>query len=198
MKTGRVDNFWKGNCIAIGLSGGFIEPLESTGIYMVEAGLSELEQYFPDREINPRFRDLYNQHMRFIYDQTKDFIVYHYCMTEREDTPFWRDNKHSLVKSDDLEFLLELWQTKVPSITDFTPRVFSQDHYSFLMVGHRAWPKRRTPRQDLIQPDDMDGLVKFMEDGRKKILPRAVDHLGWLRSLRPNDVSKPDAAVKGA
>ena len=189
MKTGRVDNFWVNNCIAIGLSGGFIEPLESTGIYMVEAGLYELEQYFPNKDMSQAHRDLYNRHMRFTYDQTKDFIVYHYCMTEREDTAFWRDNKYGLEKPEELQALLRLWESKVPSVTDFTPLVFSQDHYSFLMVGHRAWPKARTPRQSLVQTEDLAGLVRLVDERKKRWVPLAVDQLTWLRE---NNAGKED------
>jgi tryptophan halogenase len=187
MKTGRVDHFWKNNCLAIGLSGGFIEPLESTGIYMVEMGLRELEQYFPDKVMSPHLQQLYNRHMRFIYDQTKDFIGYHYCMSEREDTAFWRDNKHGLKISDDLRFLLDLWRTKVPSATDFTPRVFSQDHYSFLMVGHRAWPKVRPPVFDLMNPEDGPRLAEIIGRRKREILPKAIDQLAWLRSVHSGE-----------
>jgi len=187
MKTGRVDHFWKNNCIAIGLSGGFIEPLESTGIYMVEAGLRELEKYFPDKVMSPHLQQLYNRHMRCIYDQTKDFIGYHYLMSEREDTAFWRDNRHGLKISDDLRLLLELWRTKVPSATDFTPRVFSQDHYSFLMVGHRAWPKVRPPTFDLMNLQDGPRLAEIIGRRKREILPKAVDQLAWLRRVRDGE-----------
>lgn len=180
MRTGRVDKFWSKNCIAIGLAGGFIEPLESTGIYMVEAGLRELEHYFPDKAMSPPLRDHYNAHMRFIYDQTKDFICYHYCMTEREDTDFWRDNRHALKKSDDLQDLLKLWESKVPSAIDFTPRIFNQDQYSFLMVGHRAWPKRRPAASDVLDPEDGARLIELVARKKQVVMSQALDHLAWL------------------
>ncbi len=183
MKTGRVDRFWKNNCLAIGLAGGFIEPLESTGIYMVEAGLRTLEHYFPDKAMSPRLQNHYNELMRLDYDQTKDFIVYHYCMSEREDTAFWRDNRHALKLSEHLKSLLELWQHKVPSAIDFTPRVFSHNHDNYVMAGHRAWPKSRPAVLDVMNPADCDELAALIDHKRADILRKAVDQLAWLRQL---------------
>ena len=203
MRTGRHERLWVKNCIAMGLAGGFIEPLESTGIYIVEAGLRELSHYFPDRSCDPGLQERYNAHMARVYDSTRDFIVYHYCMTAREDTAFWRDNKYGLKRSEELERNLALWRHKVPTHLDFQPEVFSINHYTFLMAGHDAWPEGDWPKAQLI--DDEAGLYAFQQIGklRDKLLRELPDHYELLSALHAGQrfgtpTSAPAAALRKA
>jgi tryptophan halogenase len=92
-KTGRRKKQWNKNCIAIGLAGGFIEPLESTAIHLIQQNILKLIKLFPSNEINLLNVDEYNKDSEFDYDQIKDFIVLHYHLTKREDSPFWRHCK---------------------------------------------------------------------------------------------------------
>ena len=88
--TGHRSEFWRGNVIALGLAGGFIEPLESTAIYLVQAAIMKLLAFFPGDPISPRLVDQFNRAMTREYAYIRDFIVAHYTITERDDTPFWR------------------------------------------------------------------------------------------------------------
>ncbi|GGA73644.1 tryptophan halogenase [Neiella marina] len=89
-KTGHREKLWSKNCVAIGLSGGFIEPLESTAIHLIQQGILKLIKLFPSRGINAIEVDQYNKSMIHDYDQIKDFIVLHYKATQRDDSEFWR------------------------------------------------------------------------------------------------------------
>ena len=89
-KTGVRQELWKQNCLAIGLASGFIEPLESTAIHLVVRGVIHFLRNFPDVECDPTLIRQYNRRMTMEYEEIRDFIVLHYCLTEREDTPFWR------------------------------------------------------------------------------------------------------------
>lgn len=183
MKVGRAQRFWVKNCIAVGLSGGFIEPLESTGIYMVEAGMRELSQYFPDRSFHPLLQRRYNEDMAETYDTTRDFIVFHYMNTQREDTPFWRDNKMALVIPDSLQELLDLWKHKVPSSYDFASKVFSHNHYTYIMAGLQAWPKQACPNFPLLEDRYGKAAFEYVRRLERKALEELPDHYQFIKWL---------------
>jgi len=89
-KTGVRDKIWHRNVLSLGLASGFIEPLESTAIHLVYRGMDFFFRYLPDRNCDPRLAAEYNRRMAADYTEIRDFIVLHYCTTQRDDTPFWR------------------------------------------------------------------------------------------------------------
>lgn len=125
-KAGRRHEQWAGNCIAIGLSGGFIEPLESTGLYLSDLGAVLLAEHFPWRnEDMPRLAARYNRLMTNRYYEILDFINMHYCMTKRTDTDFWRTVQDRQHITDRLLAKLDFWRTKPPSSHDFQDQWFA-------------------------------------------------------------------------
>ncbi len=87
--TGHRRQYWVKNCIAVGLSSGFLEPLESTSIHLSQACIMRLIAYFPRTGIDPMVVDTFNQQMDALYSNIKDFIIAHYAVSDRDDTPFW-------------------------------------------------------------------------------------------------------------
>ena len=116
---------WQGNCIAIGLSGGFIEPLESTGIYLSELGAVMLAEHFPHKDEHiPALAFRYNRILQNRYYEILDFINLHYCLTKRDDTPFWREVQKPEHITDRIKAKLEFWRAKRPSSADLEDQFF--------------------------------------------------------------------------
>jgi tryptophan halogenase len=110
MRVGRHRRLWVKNCIGIGLAGGFIEPLESTGLDLIQRGLTTLLHCFPDRACSGELAAVYNDTMTQYYDQIRDFIALHFCVTTRTDTPYWRACAEDLRLSDSLRRLMSIWR----------------------------------------------------------------------------------------
>ncbi len=124
-KVGRRRQHWVGNCVAIGLSGGFIEPLESTGLYLSDLGVVLLAEHFPwQTESTTQAANRYNRIMMNRYYEILDFINMHYCMTQRTDTAFWQEVRKPERINDRLAYKLEYWRTKPPSPQDYQDPAF--------------------------------------------------------------------------
>ncbi len=137
MKVGYRDQHWVGNCVAVGLSGGFIEPLESTGIHLIEVALNMLVQMLP-RYFNggsPHAR--FNEIMRNHYDIVIDFVKLHYYLTSRSDSPFWIDNAAAESATPELAEKVEAWRSGYPDVYDmrFIHSIFDHMSYQYILFG---------------------------------------------------------------
>lgn len=112
-RVGRNRRAWVKNCVGIGLSSCFVEPLESSGLYFIYASLYQLAKYFPDMDFNPVLTDRFNREIESMFDDTRDFIQMHYYFSPRNDTPFWRANKE-LQLSDSMLEKIDLYQAGIP------------------------------------------------------------------------------------
>ncbi|MFI4919702.1 MAG: tryptophan halogenase family protein, partial [Legionellales bacterium] len=110
----RRRNAWVKNCVSIGLSSNFLEPLESTGLYFVYAALYQLVRNFPGKNIDPVLRDKFNHKIRYMVDEMKDFIIMHFKTCRRTDTPFWLANRNETVVPDSLQLILDRHKSGVP------------------------------------------------------------------------------------
>lgn len=143
MKIGCRKEFWVGNCVAIGLSGGFIEPLESTGLHLINASVRLLGSHLTTRNTNQSVRDAYNKIMNGTYEDLKQFIVLHYCLTDRDDTDFWREVADSAKYCGGLVAKIETWQHKVCEYMDLAGgyiTMFSDENYRAVLYGMKHYP----------------------------------------------------------
>ncbi len=146
MKIGYHAAQWRGNCVAIGLSSGFLEPLESTGIYLIEMANWALADLIPRHLAGAPAAVRYNEIMANHYETIVDFLKLHYAISARRDTLFWVENTDRSSWPASLVDKLETWADDLPSIYDFdrTTQCFSATNYLFVLFG-MEWPGHRSP-----------------------------------------------------
>ncbi|MBO4206019.1 tryptophan halogenase family protein [Micromonospora echinofusca] len=130
MRVGRNRNSWVHNCVAIGLSSGFVEPLESTGIFFIHHGIEQLVKHFPDESWDPTLIRAYNRTINRCLDGVRDFLVVHYRCAARADTPYWKATKERPVP-DGVAERLEVWSTRLPDETSVYPYYHGFEPYSY-------------------------------------------------------------------
>ena len=136
--SGYRDKFWHKNCLAVGMSAAFIEPLEASAIFLVEAAVNMLAEQFPNSWDDMQYVEKqYNSIFRLRWDKTVDFVKLHYCITKRRDHQYWIDNCQPDTIPDSLQEKLEYWKTHIPSKYDFDYAFepFVLDSYLFVLYG---------------------------------------------------------------
>jgi hypothetical protein len=114
-ESGKLERIWVKNCIAIGLSGGFVEPLESTGLVITQLELEILASILDARYYDDFGVQRFNIHLQKVCDDIRQFIIAHYCLTGREDTAFWKSVKYDTVIPEDLAARLEIFRYLLPT-----------------------------------------------------------------------------------
>lgn len=147
-KTGMRQRLWEKNVVAVGLAGGFIEPLESTALHLIYRGMDFLLRFFPDRDFSPALAAEYNRRMTADYEEIRDFIVLHYCTTQRDDTPFWRDVQKAPV-SDDLKAKMELFKAH-GVLREGVDEMFRNPSWQSVMEGMGIRPQRYQQLADRV------------------------------------------------
>jgi tryptophan halogenase len=148
--TGRRKRFWSKNCVAIGLSAGFLEPLESTSIHFIQRGITMLLTLFPDRNFRSAEIDRYNKILGGEYERVRDFLVLHYSTTERDDSDLWRYCR-TVSKPDSLEERIELFRSHGRILReDF--ELFPTQSWLYVFVGQNIMPESDDPLVDILDP----------------------------------------------
>ena len=184
MQVGHGAEFWAGNCVAIGLSGGFVEPLESTGIHFIQQGIEALMDRFPDSEMNPVLQKDYNHLMIRSYEEIRDFILMHYLLSTRDDTPFWNDCRHTGIPAT-LQDLLDLYDES-GKIIDRQVRVFPDTSYFHILSGGRRLPRRPMPMVDVSDPVMVRQILQRIRITNRQIVEALPLHPDYIRSLAAN------------
>lgn len=163
-KAGRREQMWNKNCVAIGLSSGFLEPLESTSIHLVQGAISRLLDLFPTKECHPTIVDKFNTQLAYEYESIRDFLILHYVATQRDDSEFWNYCKQMEIPKA-LTSKIELYR--------HSGRVYRDDYESFgglswlaVMTGQGISTQAYNPVADQI-PEEL--LVRRMESIRRVI-----------------------------
>lgn len=144
IRNGSMDKHWIKNCVGIGLSAGFIEPMESTGLALIQIALNNLILHFPDKSFPDFLLENYNMKMEKTYLNIRDFIILHYVLTQREDTSFWKTIKHEVVVPDTLQEKLDTWKRYWDDRTD-ERNMFGMYNYVSILTGMQYLPQKPLP-----------------------------------------------------
>lgn len=169
--TGMRRLQWNRNCLALGLAAGFMEPLESTSIHLVQSGIARFLGMFPDRRCDPILIDQYNRQTRFEYERVRDFLILHYKATERDDTPFWKACG-AMDVPEELARRIALFR-RTGLIFREADELFTEAGWLQVMLGQRIEPAHHHPLTDELEDSK---LRAFLSDIRTLIL-RAVERL---------------------
>jgi tryptophan 7-halogenase len=179
-KAGRRKASWVKNCLALGLSSGFLEPLESTSIHLVQAGITKFLDFFPAREPDPILIDRFNEEMRFQYESIRDFIIAHYKVTEREDTEFWRYCKHMSIP-DSLAEKIELFVER-GEVKPRTGDLFSEVSWLAVLYGQGLVPTGHHPIADTLSEDDLELTLSRIRAAIRERVASLPSHADYIRS----------------
>ena len=168
--TGMRKKSWNRNVVALGLSSGFMEPLESTSIHMIQAGISKLLQLFPANGVmDPVLADRFNAQTRFECERIRDFLVLHYKATTRDDSPFW-DHCRTMAIPDTLQANIDMFRQGGRFFRQ-GDEMFGSVSWVQVMIGQGIEPKDYDPLVDQMPDTD---LPKFLNSVRE-VVSKNVD-----------------------
>jgi tryptophan halogenase len=186
--TGRRRKSWIKNCVAVGLSSGFLEPLESTSINIIELAVGWLIQYFPDRDCSPELADEFNRLAAQRYEFVRDFIILHYKLTNRTDSEFWRYCAN-LTIPDTLQHQIDLFRTS-GRITIYDREGFQADSYASILLGHGIRPERSDPLIDRMDPAALAGHFRKVHATIRQVAGTMPDHAALVAQITGEPIRK--------
>jgi tryptophan halogenase len=183
--AGKRQRMWEKNCIAVGLSGGFLEPLESTSIYLIQAAIMKLIERFPDREFSAVDRDDYNAQIGTAFEQIRDFIILHYKATTRDDSEFWRYCRDMAIP-DELDHRMRTFRESGRVI--FSKReLFVEPSWVSVLLGQHVIPDSMDLRVDCTSDDRIGAQLAQMRTVIRRAVASMPSHQETIARYCPAD-----------
>jgi len=180
-KAGRRMQAWVGNCLALGLAAGFLEPLESTSMHLVQTGLGRLFALFPDRDFDPAISAEYNRLTALEYERVRDFLILHYAASKREDAAFWRDCR-AMSLPQTLTCKRDLF-AGTGVIAMLEEETFLPASWLAIYAGLHVWPERYEPIVDLLSPGEVTSRFEAMRGKIRKAVETLPAHTTVLEEI---------------
>lgn len=178
---GRRKKAWNRNCIALGLAAGFLEPLESTSIALIETGIERIKQLFPDMSFNPALIEEFNETTVEEYERVRDFIILHYKATARRDTDFWRDCASNEIPSS-LQKKIELFQAR-GYFLKYRWEMFHPASWLAIYEGFDMLPDSYDPGVDAFDQGYIEQSLTAMHKSLCEAVDAAPPHQQFLDEL---------------
>ncbi|RST30204.1 tryptophan 7-halogenase [Sphingomonas ginkgonis] len=180
--TGRRSLAWNRNVVALGLAGGFVEPLESTSIHLVQSGIARLIALFPDKRFLAVERDEYNRQMQSLAERVRDFVLLHYKATERSDSDFWRQCAATAIP-DSLAERIELFRAKGRIFAEGA-ELFSTSSWVAVMLGQHIVPDEYEPVVDALDENLVANAMEQMRRAIDQTVERLPSHGEFIAQCR--------------
>ncbi|MET0808647.1 MAG: tryptophan 7-halogenase, partial [Pseudoxanthomonas sp.] len=176
-RPGKRQKSWEKNCVALGLAGSFIEPLESTTIHLIQRGIVHLLRMFP-QVIAQSDIDQYNAQLNEELTHVRDFVVLHYTLTNRRDTPYWREIAEMKLPAT-LQHRIDLFRD-TGRVFRMPDELFAENSWIQVMMGQGIVPRQYHPIADVMSQPDLTrflGDIKSNVDNTVRQLPAHMDYL---------------------
>ena len=178
--TGKRRKLWQRNCVAIGLSGGFLEPLESTSIYLIQEGITKLLELFPAHGECTVERKEYNRRMDLEFERIRDFLILHYHATERDDSEFW-NHMRTMNVPDSLKEKIELF-TAHGHVARYDHGLFLVPSWVAVMIGQRMVPQSYDWRVDRLPDAEVRRHLQGLKAHMHKAASALPQHLDFIEA----------------
>ena len=179
-KPGQRKQVWAGNCIALGLSSGFLEPIESTSIHLIQRSIVRLLQTFPTRGISQADIDEFNDQVELDVRQIRDFIILHYKVTNRRDTPYWKDAAEMAVPAP-LQHRIDLFR-ETGQVFRYVNELFVENSWVQVMMGQGIHPHQHHQSADLMGDDELRGFLENIRQSIARTVARMPPHHEYVRN----------------
>jgi tryptophan halogenase len=174
---------WVRNVVAIGLSSGFIEPLESTSIHVIQTAISRLLDLLPAGEVREATRDDFNERTRFEMEHIRDFIIFHYHFNQRRGEPFW-DAVRAMKVPEALQHKIDLFRSSARVTASFD-ELFDSRAWIQVMIGQNLVPESWNPVADQLPESRLREFLEGMERAHMEDVSRLPDHGAFVRKFAP-------------
>jgi 2-polyprenyl-6-methoxyphenol hydroxylase-like FAD-dependent oxidoreductase len=183
MRVGRVTTAWHRNCLAVGLSQGFIEPLEATALMIVQETIETFIQRFSEGAFTDRYRDSFNDKVNLVFDSIRDYIFMHYKLNSRSDTRYWIDNRENDNGSDSVKAILEVWDQGGDLLGELQGQgqrlAYSPTSWYCILAGMGRFPSRPKRAKRNVNASDPNAVRDYCE----RMISRFPDHRELIGSM---------------
>ncbi len=185
-QPGQRREVWRANCVAIGLASGFIEPLESTSIHLIQRGTIRLMQMFPTMGIRQSDIDEYNQQAQAEIEHIRDFVVLHYHVTQRDDSAFWRECRTMAIPPS-LQHRINLFR-ETGRVFRFQNELFAENSWIQVMLGQGITPQQHHQVADLMGDEELSGFLNSIRSTVDRTVAQLPPHQAYVKQYCESSV----------